>query len=239
MQLMRSALLVIALATFGLPTAPASALIPVECPACASAQAQIVEYALQAKQYAVEMQQYITLADTYAKAVISTAELPAQAVSQVQGVYYRGAGLMRRTNALLASDAPIMQRLAMARSVGASAGRYPTGAMRNAEFWGDRVQDQWKDNRELLGIEQQRQEINGALLELSASNGNIATGQFQMLQAQHGTLLAMGSQLQAIQGNLQQQFAYQMEKDADEQLKQKAYNDFMGGMQELTADKQW
>ena len=221
------------------PNATVDAAIPVTCTLCATAKQQIIEYALQGKEYALQMKEYVEAANTYIKAVENTVSLPFDAINQVSSVYYRGTGLVRRTNALLSSDAPIMRRVAAARGLGSSVGRYPEGTLDNAEWWAKRVEEQWEDNKELLGIEEERQQLNTELLEFAASNGNLATGQMQMLQANHHVTLAMGQQLQSIHNNLTQQFAYQMEKDADKALKEKAYNDFLKGLEGLTVNTGW
>lgn len=201
--------------------------VPVECPKCANIVTQLRDSVAQAKILATEINSYVVLGQQYATAVQNTIELPMEAFAKAQNVYYRAENIANATGRLISSDAPMMQRLAAAKSLSARTGRFPDGTVRSAQWWGDRVEDQWADNQELLGLEEERRQLNAELLELSASNGDLATGQFQMLQSQHSALLALGNELQALNANQERQFMYTLEKDTDAYLKQKDYENFM------------
>ena len=189
---------------------------------------------VQAKTLAEEIRTYQQLLATYYNDVKNTVGLALEPIQQAQNLYYRATGIANSASRLLASDAPMMQRLSMANGLMSRAGRLPDGTIRSAKWWGDRVEDQWADNRELLGLEEERRAINLELLELSASNGNIATGHMQALQAQHQTMLAMANELQALNANQEQQFKDSLEKHADSYLKDKAYQDFMTQRDKIT-----
>lgn len=218
---------------------PSHAAIPTECVNCSTIVEQVRSAAMQAKQLALEIKGWADVANTYYNAVENTVKLPMQAVNQVTGTYMRVTNLANRAGYILSSDAPLMQRLDMANGFISSASRLPGSTLRNAEWWAKRAEEQWEDDKMLLDLENERQELMTATLEFAASQGNIATGQMQMLQANHSAALIAAGELQRINQQLLTQWTYALEKEAEKEMKAAEVRRILTLQKGLGLDQSW
>ena len=204
--------------------------VTVTCTNCASLTQQLIDYGIRVKQYSTQLLQYANEVKQYILAVQNTVRLPFQVLDAVNGLYFRVSSIARRATAVLTSDAGIMSRIGMASSLIDSAGRFPSGAVRNAEWWTNRVQERWEDNRELLGMNEEAQLIMQDASSIAAQAGVDANGHLEAAQAQSAQLAVTSQQLSAIHAQMQRDFMYQVEKDMENQLEQAEYRKFMEGL---------
>lgn len=221
---MRNLVVAIFVSMFSVVGATSNALAVVQTHDAASFEESVRNGIIQGKMLAADIRGWATVADTYWTAVKNTAKLPVQAVNKATAAYSRVTNIASRADRLLQSDAPMMQRLSAANSLIASTSRAPGSTIRNAEWWADRAQDQWEDNKELLEIENERQEAMTEALEFAASQGDVATGQMEMLQANHTTAIIAAKELQRINQQLETQWVHTLEQEAKDELKQAEKN---------------
>lgn len=237
MKIVRAVVVAVFATTFIFDIRPAYAVVQVHDNATFAES--VKSGVVQGKILAESIKGWATTANIYWTAVENTVKLPAQAISKVTATYNRINSLVARADRLLASDAPMMQRINMLNSLAGSAGRLPGSTIRSAEWWAEQAQDQWEDDKELLALEGERQELMDEALEFAASQGNIATGQMQMLQANHTTSLIAAKELQRLNQQMQTQWAYALEQQAKEEIKQSEYRRIMTLQREFGADQSW
>lgn len=204
--------------------------IPVTCTNCASLAQQIIDYGIRVKAYATQVLDYATQVNMYITAVRNTMRLPFQVLGAINNLYYRVTSLARRATAVLTSDAGIMSRIGMASSLISSAGRFPNSTIRNVEWWKDRTLERWDDNRELLGMNDEAQLVIQDAASIAAEAGANANGNLEAAQAQSAQLAVTSQQIAMLHNQLQRDFAYQVEKDMDDELKKAEYRKFIEGL---------
>ncbi|CAB4192344.1 hypothetical protein UFOVP1244_20 [uncultured Caudovirales phage] len=223
-------LTVLATVSFIALSSPAGAVIPVtDHAAIAQDAANFVKTSVwQAKEIALEAQQYLVQAESYANAVQNTINLNASAVALVRTQYYRVLQIAQQAQAIAGPDGTMMQRLNMIRSVGGQAGQFPGGAQRSVEWWDQQRRAQLAENAKLLGLEDQRRAVADEMLKAASANGNGAVGQVQAMTSINQTMQANASQVALLNDQMRRQFQYEIEKDEDQEAKNRDFATHFG-----------
>jgi len=209
---------------------PAGAVIPVTDHAhIAQDAAQFIKTTVyQGKELALEAQQYVEMANTYANAVQNTINLNAAAINLVRTQYYRMLDIARQAEAIAGPDGTMMQRLNMIRSVGGQAGQFPGGTQRSIEWWDQQRRAQLAENAKLLGLEDQRKAVADEMLKAAAANGNGAQGAVQSMTSLNQTMQANASQVALLNDQMRRQFQYEVEKDENQEAKNRDFATHFG-----------
>jgi P-type conjugative transfer protein TrbJ len=216
----------VALATTAAVTAsrPARAQWAVDCVNCSTTWTQLLEYAKQAQQLETQLQQYETQLQQYANMVTNTVALPQEVWGTVQGDIMQVRNLSNAASLLSGNAGSIVTRLQsasgyanQAASLGNIAGQLTT--------WQQTIGNNVSTLGRTLGLQQDQQANNTALLTTLESHSQSAQGQMQAIQAGNELAHANAAQLQEIQATLSttaQMQATGMAVDADRRASEDA-----------------
>ena len=216
----------VALATTATVTAPrpARAQWAVDCVNCSTTWTQLLEYAKQAQQLETQLQQYETQLQQYANMVTNTVALPQEVWGTVQSDIMQVRNLSNAASLLSGNAGSIVTRLQsasgyanQAASLGNIAGQLTT--------WQQTIGNNVSTLGRTLGLQQNQQANNTALLTTLESHSQSAQGQMQAIQAGNELAHANAAQLQEIQATLSttaQMQATGMAVDADRRASEDA-----------------
>ena len=203
---------------------PAHSQLAVTCVNCSTIWNQLLEYGKQVQQLATQLQSYQTQLQQYANMVTNTLALPQQLWSQVQGDIMQVRNLSNAASLLSGNAGSIVTRLQshsayanQAASLGNIAGQLTT--------WQQTIGNSVGTLGKTLGLQQNQQASDAALLASLEQHSQSAQGQMQAMQAGNELAHATAVQLQQIQATLAvtaQMRATEMAVDADRRASQDA-----------------
>jgi type IV secretion system protein TrbJ len=203
---------------------PAQAQWAVTCVNCSTMWTQLLEYGKQAEQLATQLQQYQTQLQQYANMLTNTVALPQEAWGTVQSDIMQVRNLSNAASLLSGDAGSIVTRLQSAlgyanevASLGNIAGQFTT--------WQQTIGNNVSSLGQTLGLQQNQQASNAALLATLQAHSQSAQGQMQAIQAGNELANANAIQLQQIQATLTataQMQATGMAVDADRRASEDA-----------------
>jgi len=203
---------------------PAQSQLAVTCVNCSTIWNQLLEYGKQVQQLATQLQSYQTQLQQYANMVTNTLALPQQLWGQVQGDIMQVRNLSNAASLLSGNAGSIVTRLQsasayanQAASLGNIAGQLTT--------WQQTIGNSVGTLGKTLGLQQNQQGSDAALLASLEQHSQSAQGQMQAMQAGNELAHATAVQLQQIQATLAvtaQMRATEMAVDADRRASQDA-----------------
>jgi P-type conjugative transfer protein TrbJ len=206
------------------PSRPAQAQLAVQCVNCSTIWNQLLEYGKQVQQLATQLQSYQTQLQQYANMVTNTLALPQQLWGQVQSDIMQVKNLSNAASLLSGNAGSIVTRLQsasayanQAASLGNIAGQFTT--------WQQTIGNSVSTLGKTLGMQQNQQASDAALLASLEQHSQSAQGQMQAIQAGNELAHATAVQLQQIQATLAvtaQMRATEMAVDADRRASQDA-----------------
>lgn len=218
-----SGIVLAALAGFAAPR-PAQAQWAVACVNCSTMWTQLLEYGKQAQQLATQLQQYQTQLQQYANMLTNTVALPQEAWGTVQSDIMQVRNLSNAASLLSGNAGSIVTRLQSASgyanqvtSLGNIAGQFTT--------WQQTIGNNVGSLGRTLGLQQDQEASNAALLATLQAHSQSAQGQMQAIQAGNELANANAVQLQQIQATLTataQMQATGMAVDADRRASEDA-----------------
>jgi P-type conjugative transfer protein TrbJ len=220
----RLALAVTVLAVLAAAPLPAQSQLAVTCVNCSTIWNQLLEYGKQVQQLATLLQSYQTQLQQYANMVTNTLALPQQLWGQVQSDIMQVRNLSNAASLLSGNAGSIVTRLQsasayanQAASLGNIAGQLTT--------WQQTIGNSVSTLGKTLGLQQNQQGSDAALLASLEQHSQSAQGQMQAMQAGNELAHATAVQLQQIQATLAvtaQMRATEMAVDADRRASQDA-----------------
>lgn len=245
MNPMRSTLLggaALALASLLSPR-PAAAQLTVACPLCSSWVTQLLQNAREAQAYATQLQSYALQGRQYLNMVQNTAALPMQAWAEVQRDIAQIKALSDASSLLSGNSGDMLSRLnsasGYANRVGALADM--PGNLLN---WQKTFSTNTTKFAQALGLQQDQQTGNAALLKRLQAHSESATGQMQALQAGNELAAATANQLMQVQATISASTQYAIQRDIVEAdrtaLRDAAMLGFLSGQAPATTGyKSW
>lgn len=203
----------------------------VDAAANASLTAQIVqgaeEIAAQAKDYAMQGAQYVSMLESYANAVENTVEIPAAAIARVQSLVYRTEAIANQAALITGPDGTMMERFRAMKSVGGQAGNLPGNTAQQAEWLKDQWSRQLDEDTRLAGLEYERGVVANQIMDTASDNSASAIGRMAAIQAQSQVVAASGKQMQQTSAILTQMFEHTIVKDQREAAERKLASQMM------------
>jgi P-type conjugative transfer protein TrbJ len=203
---------------------PAQAQWAVECVNCSTMWTQLLEYAKQAQQLETQLQQYQTQLQQYANMMTNTVALPQEVWGTARSDIMQVQSLSNAASVLSGNSGSIVTRLqsasayaSQAASLGNIAGQFTT--------WQQTIGNNVNTLGRTLGLQQNQQANNAALLTTLETHSQSAEGQMQAIQAGNELAHANAVQLQQIQATLTttaQLQATGMAVDADRRASEEA-----------------
>jgi type IV secretion system protein TrbJ len=203
---------------------PVQAQWAVACVNCSTMWTQLLEYGKQAQQLMTQLQQYQTQLQQYANMLTNTMALPQEAWGTVQSDIMQVRNLSNAASLLSGNAGSIVTRLQSASgyanqvaSLGNIAGQFTT--------WQQTIGNNVSSLGRTLGLQQDQQASNAALLATLQAHSQSAQGQMQAIQAGNELANANAVQLQQIQATLTataQMQATGMAVDADRRASEDA-----------------
>ncbi len=178
---------------------PAPALV---CANCSNLVTQLLEYGVQAKSLAQEVESYKTLVQQYANMVVNTASLPQQVWATVQTDILRVQQLASAVSVLTGNTGSILGRLQTAGAYASSAGSLPGEIAGQYDYWQQTIGRQIGETGKLLQLQQEQQAAAAAAIDQAQQHSDSAEGQKQALQAANELAAQSAKQLQQIQATL-------------------------------------
>jgi P-type conjugative transfer protein TrbJ len=173
----------------------------VTCLNCSTATEQLLQYAKQAQGLVTQLQQYQLQIEQYANMVTNTAALPQQMWGNAQADIMQVRALSNAGAILSGNSGGIVARLESAGAYGNQ-----VGALANIPgqftMWQQTIGNNLNTMGRTLGLQQQQQASETAVLQTLQQHSSTAQGQMQALQAGNELAGANALQLAQIQATL-------------------------------------
>jgi type IV secretion system protein TrbJ len=180
---------------------PAQAQLAVQCENCSTIWNQLLEYGKQVQQLATQLQSYETQLQQYANMVTNTLALPQQLWGQVQSDIMQVRNLSNAASLVSGNAGSIVTRLQSA-----SAYTNQVASLGNIAdqftIWQQTIGNSVGTLGKTLGLQQDQQANDAALLAALEQHSQSAAGQMQAIQAGNELNHATAVQLQQIQATL-------------------------------------
>jgi P-type conjugative transfer protein TrbJ len=184
---------------------PAHAQQAVECVNCADFTTQLLQYAKEAASLESQLQSHITQLQQYANMIQNTMALPMQIWGTVQSDIMQIRNLANMVSLLSGNSGSMISRLQSAMGYAGSVARLPSQISNQITTWQQTAGDNLNAFARTIGVQQDQQASDAALLASLQAHAQTAAGQMQALNAANELAGASALQLLKIQSTINAQ----------------------------------